>query len=65
LIQWTKPLIKKQGSYILLKGGDLTEEIQEAKRKYPNLLIREEPIVWNGVQWFEQEQKKILFCHFE
>ncbi|MFM8840401.1 MAG: 16S rRNA (guanine(527)-N(7))-methyltransferase RsmG, partial [bacterium] len=34
LIQWTKPLIKKEGSYILLKGGDLTEEIHEAKRKY-------------------------------
>ena len=64
LIQWTKPLLKKEGSYILLKGGDLTTEIHEAKIAFPGLVVKETPIHWIGVDWFSKEEKKIIECTF-
>ena len=64
LIQWTKPLLKKEGSYILLKGGDLTSEIHEAKIAFPGLVVKETPIHWIGVDWFAKEEKKIIECTF-
>ncbi|MFM7157714.1 MAG: 16S rRNA (guanine(527)-N(7))-methyltransferase RsmG [Bacteroidota bacterium] len=65
LIQWTKPLLKKDGSYILLKGGDLTSEILEAQQAFPSLIIKEYPINWIGVHWFTTEEKKIIHCYFQ
>ena len=64
LINWTKPLIKKNGTYVLLKGGDLTEEKREALQSFPNLVIEEINIQWTGIDWFAQEEKKILVCTF-
>jgi len=64
LIHWTRPLLKHNGSYILLKGGDLSSEIKEAKESFPGLTITELPIKWIGVQWFEEEEKKLLTCSF-
>jgi 16S rRNA (guanine527-N7)-methyltransferase len=34
LLEVSKPLLKKDGKYILLKGGDLAEEINTAKKQY-------------------------------
>lgn len=65
LIHWTKPLLKSNGSYMLLKGGDLTDEINVAKQSFPGLIINEIPIKWLGVQWFETEEKKLLICSFD
>ena len=65
LIQWTKPLLKSNGSYMLLKGGDLTDEINVAKQSFPGLIINEIPIKWLAVQWFETEEKKLLICSFD
>ncbi len=64
LIEWTKPLLKNNGTYILLKGGDLNAEIHEAKESFPDLIINEIHIKWIGVQWFEQDEKKLLICSF-
>jgi 16S rRNA (guanine527-N7)-methyltransferase len=64
LIQWTKPLLKKNGKYVLLKGGDLTLEKQDAVTAFPNLSIEEIQIHWNGIEWFTQEDKKIIVCTF-
>jgi 16S rRNA (guanine527-N7)-methyltransferase len=64
LVQWTKPLIKNSGSYVLLKGGDLTLEKQDAITAFPNLKIEEFQIHWSGIEWFNQEEKKILLCSF-
>jgi 16S rRNA (guanine527-N7)-methyltransferase len=64
LIQWTKPLLKKNGKYVLLKGGDLTLEKQDAITAFPNLSIEEIQIHWNGIEWFTQEDKKIIVCSF-
>lgn len=65
LINWTKPLIKKNGKYVLLKGGDLTQEKQDAMHAFPNLLIEEMNIHWTGIDWFTQEEKKIIICTFK
>lgn len=64
LINWTKPLLKKNGTYVLLKGGDLTLEKQDAMQVFPNLTIEEISINWNGVDWFTKEEKKIIICSF-
>ena len=64
LIAWTKPLLKKNGSYIFLKGGDLTLEKHDAVVAFPNVIIEEHPINWNGIEWFAQEDKKIVICSF-
>ena len=64
LIGWTKPLLKSNGKYVLLKGGDLTEEIREACASFPDLMVEEKQIHWKGIDWFSQEQKKLLICTF-
>jgi 16S rRNA (guanine527-N7)-methyltransferase len=65
LINWTKPLLKKNGKYVLLKGGDLTQEIQDAKQVFPAVSIEEIHIQWKGIEWFAQEEKKIIICSFQ
>ncbi len=60
LIEFSEKLLKKGGVYYLLKGGDLTEEINVTKDMYPNVVIKEIPIDFRGVDWFKKEDKKIL-----
>ncbi|MBL7998216.1 MAG: 16S rRNA (guanine(527)-N(7))-methyltransferase RsmG [Candidatus Kapabacteria bacterium] len=64
LVTWTFKLLKPKGSYVFLKGGDLTEEIADARRIYPNLDIEEHLITWRSVPWFEQEEKKVILAQF-
>lgn len=63
LVTWTKPMLKKTGKYVLLKGGDLTEEITEAVEAFPSLRVEEKLIKFVGYDYFEKEEKKILICH--
>mgnify|MGYP000078052901 CR=1 FL=1 len=63
LVTWTKPMLKKNGKYVLLKGGDLTEEITEAVEAFPSLRVEEKLIKFIGYDYFEKEEKKILICH--
>ncbi len=60
LIEFSEKLLKKGGQYYLLKGGDLTEEIEMTKDLYPKAQIKEIPIDFRGVDWFKNEDKKIL-----
>jgi len=60
LLYWTQYLIKPGGEYIFLKGGDLNEEIQTAKKEFKNYIYDEIPITFIGIDWFEQESKKII-----
>ena len=64
LVNWTLPLLKPNGSYILLKGGDLTQEILQAKESIKGIHIQELPIIWKGIDWFTTEDKKIIVCTF-
>jgi len=62
LLEWTNKIIKKNGTWVFLKGGDLQEEIQEANHLFPDVKIKEQPIDFFGVKWFSEEQKKLLIC---
>lgn len=64
LINWTGNQIKSGGKFIFLKGGDLTDEIAEAKQFYKNLVIKEQSISLFGLDWFKEEEKKIVVCEF-
>lgn len=62
LIFWTKHLTHKNSIYVLLKGGNLEEEIISAKKQFPNISIEEKDIILNGYNNFLKEEKKIIFC---
>lgn len=65
LISWSKPMLKPGGKYIFLKGGDLNDEIIEAKSDFKSLSIQEIDIDILGYDWFKIEGKKLLICTFD
>ena len=64
MIGWVIKMLKPSGKMIFLKGGDLVEEINAAKSKFPSLTIEESKIKLFGADWFEKEDKKILICEY-
>lgn len=62
LLDWASPLLKCTGEVILLKGGDLKEEIEEARRKHPAFKFKEINIDIIGSKWFAEEEKKLIIC---
>ena len=62
LVSWTENLLKQNGKFVFLKGGDLTEEIMITKEKFPRLKIEEISINMFGADFFEKEGKKIVIC---
>jgi len=60
LIEWTLPLLKNTGKFIFLKGGNLENEINEAKIKYPQLNFTVIEIDLRGCDWMKNEEKKII-----
>ncbi|MGA2297605.1 MAG: 16S rRNA (guanine(527)-N(7))-methyltransferase RsmG [FCB group bacterium] len=64
LLGWVKKILKKDGKIILFKGGDITEEINDAKKMFPSLNINEKIISILGADWFEKDEKKIVICTF-
>jgi 16S rRNA (guanine527-N7)-methyltransferase len=62
LVRWGYPLLRREGQRRLLvwKGGDVAEEIAEARRHGGVKSIRELPIVVPGESYFEREEKKII-----
>ena len=75
LIDWTLPLLKisnnnnssgknSSGKFIFLKGGDLENEINDAKNKYPQLIFTVQEISLLGCDWMKNEEKKIIIIQF-
>lgn len=62
LMSWVRPLMKPGAVCLFLKGGDLTEEVAEAKQSMRGLDVSVQPITLFGVPWFTQEQKQIVRC---
>jgi 16S rRNA (guanine527-N7)-methyltransferase len=60
LLEWTHPLLKYNGKFVFLKGGDLDYEIKVAQNKYPQYKFDVKPIIAIGDSWFEKEEKKIV-----
>jgi len=65
LVGWVRELMKPKGKLVFYKGGDLIEEISEAKKIFPKLIVKEIPIRIIGADWFENEEKKLLICEFK
>ncbi|HRP02783.1 MAG TPA: 16S rRNA (guanine(527)-N(7))-methyltransferase RsmG [Candidatus Kapabacteria bacterium] len=64
IIPWTYKLLKPDGTYIFLKGGDLAEEISQIKSKFPKINVNIIDIKMLGADFFESEAKKIVICKF-
>lgn len=64
LVEWSLPMLKTNGTFAFLKGGDLTDEILWAKKKYPKLEIIEHKIKLNNFDYFTEEDKKVVICKF-
>lgn len=62
LITWVRPLMKPSTVCALLKGGDLTEEIAEARAQHPDVVFEERDLDVFGVPWFQEDQKKVVVC---
>lgn len=65
ILDWTRKLPKKNAKFVFLKGGDLTDEIKEAKQNHQKLVIKEQNLSLFGIDWFEKEEKKLIICHYE
>lgn len=71
LIEWTSQFLKRETNktkrssnyspaLLIFKGGDLTAEIGEAKKKFKNVFIEERKIEVKGIATFEESVKKFL-----
>ncbi len=65
LIGWTKPAAASGCTFAFLKGGDLAEEIQDAKRIFPEMKVKEQAIQLFGVPSFFEDHKKVVTCWFD
>jgi len=60
LVKWSHGLLKKSGSLLSLKGGNLDEELLKAKSMKFVKSISEETLSLNGFDEFAKEEKKIV-----
>jgi 16S rRNA (guanine527-N7)-methyltransferase len=60
LMKWTCDLLKKGGTLLALKGGDLSEETQRAKQLKFVRHIEENILTLTGFDEFALEEKKIV-----
>ncbi|MBU3699833.1 MAG: 16S rRNA (guanine(527)-N(7))-methyltransferase RsmG [Candidatus Kapabacteria bacterium] len=65
LLQWIRPLLKPNAVCAFLKGGDLNEEIAEARTLMPDVQIQVIDIDMFGMPSFLEDQKKVVVCRFK
>lgn len=65
VVAWIKNILKDNGKIVFLKGGDLSEEVEDAKKMFPKLEINEFLIDLVGYEKFKKEEKKIIICNFK
>lgn len=63
LVGWTEALLKPKGKFVFLKGGDLTDEIAEARERFPYLEFQEIDMNIFGAEWFKNENKKLVIVN--
>lgn len=63
VIAWTTPLLAKNGCWALMKGGDLSQEAEEATADSNGQIQIEEVLIdCFGVPHFKEDEKKVLIC---
>lgn len=63
IIDWAIPIIKDNGKFIFLKGGNLNEEISKAKAKYKYLNFDVIDINILGCEQIKLDEKKIIIAY--
>lgn len=64
IIEWSQDLAKPKAIWVMLKGGDLDKELQEARDAFPGLTITESALLAFGIPSFTTDEKKIVTCRF-
>ena len=62
IIGWVDKLLKPGGQIVLLKGGDLDDEISVAEKLYPGYKMKETKISIVGYDWYAENDKKLIVC---
>lgn len=62
IIDWTMGVSVPGTKWLMLKGGDLTTEVELARTRYPGICVELTEIRISGAPWFEAEDKKIVVC---
>lgn len=60
IMSWSYMLLKPEGSYVLYKGGDISEELEKAKAKFPNYTFEVIDLDFFGFPLFKEDEKKIV-----
>ncbi len=60
LVHWSLNLLKQNGKFIFLKGGNLEQEMKDTKKYFPKIIIKEIPIDLIGFDYFKEEDKKVI-----
>ncbi len=60
LLTWTLPIAKKNANFVFYKGGDVSEEISIAMKKFPSLSFNVVDIDFFGYPKFKEDEKKIV-----
>jgi 16S rRNA (guanine527-N7)-methyltransferase len=61
---WVKPMLREGGRIIFYKGGDLTAEMDEARKAFPKIQFEIKNIKMFGADWMEKDDKKLVICGF-
>lgn len=62
LLEWIHDLLAPGGTCAFLKGGDLAQELSEARTLFPDWLITEHPMEAMGLPWLAHDDKKVVLC---
>ncbi len=65
VVAWIKNTLKPNGVLVFLKGGELNDEIEGARKMFKNLEINEYLIDLVGYDKFKKDEKKIILCKFK
>lgn len=60
LLTWALPIAKKNANFVFYKGGDVSEEISIAMKKFPSLSFNVIDIDFFGYSKFKEDEKKIV-----
>jgi len=60
LLTWSIPIAKKNAIFVFYKGGDISEELSVAKKKFPSLSFSVIDIDFFGYPKFKEDEKKIV-----
>lgn len=64
VVTWVRKLIKPDTRIVFYKGGDINDEINNAKKQFSQIQIQTVDIDFVGYEQFKLDDKKIVICTF-